>query len=504
MKKRIFNYRPLCLIFLFLLLGTVFSFYIVGNMLATIIVSIVILLFVIVIAILKKKVKYFLIPLVAFVIGVGLYFVAIYSFESVEYEKPNTIIARIYNVSDIEDGSMRVYADSCKFDGEEVDFKITIYIYDYTNMFHDIDIGSVISFTPYNFYKSDLFYSEVPNSYLFSKNIKYTISVLAKDITYIDTDITFAEQIKENIKENLTNGLTNENADIAYSSLFGETYVLSESQNLNFQLAGVSHLLAVSGMHIVIIVAILNKFFDLVRIKKWYRLVAMTIILFLYLYMCNFTISALRATIMAIVLLFAPLVRREYDALSSIGFAGIICMLVNPLSAFDAGFLMSFACVVGIAILFKPIKSALMSMKMPKWLAESIGMSVATNVSLIFIMAFFFENVNLISILANIILIPIFTFAFIIVFVLSFVSLVLPFITYVLYPLNYVFDFINVVANVMGGLPISNFTTISIEYYTTLIYMVIILLISRSCVADRATKVIMSLPLVALLVVCMV
>ena len=119
-----------------------------------------------------------------------------------------------------------------------------------------------------------------------------------------------------------------------------------------------------------------------------------TIILFLYLYMCNFTISALRATIMAIVLLFAPLVRREYDALSSIGFAGIICLLVNPLSAFDAGFLMSFACVVGIAILFKPIKSALMSMKMPKWLAESIGMSVATNVSLIFIMAFFFENDN--------------------------------------------------------------------------------------------------------------
>ena len=123
--------------------------------------------------------------------------------------------------------------------------------------------------------------------------------------------------------------------------------------------------------------------------------------------------------------------------------------------------------------------------------------------SLIFIMAHFFNTLNIISLLANIILIPIFTFAFTIVFVVSILSLIIPYVSIVLYPINYIFDFINIVATILGNLSISNFQTISFNYVAILVYLLLLVFISRICVADRKTKVILSLPTVALLVVCL-
>ena len=140
---------------------------------------------------------------------------------------------------------------------------------------------------------------------------------------------------------------------------------------------------------------------------------------------------------------------------------------------------------------------------MPNWLLDSLSISSATMTSLIFIMAHFFNTLNIISLLANIILIPIFTFAFTIVFVVSILSLIIPYVSIVLYPINYIFDFINIVATILGNLSISNFQTISFNYVAILVYLLLLVFISRICVADRKTKVILSLPTVALLVVCL-
>ncbi len=502
MKSRWFNYRPLCIIFIFLLLGSVFVFYFSDFKLFTILITIIVFSLLLVLTIMKKKIKYVLIPLISFIVGACLYFAVVTSFQE-EIETPNTIQARIYNVNMPEDGRIRVYADSCKFDGQDMGENIIIYIYDNSNLFEHIELGSIITFTPSNFYQTDLYYYGTPNASYYSKNLKFSATVSSNTINYIGTDLTFAEQIKQHIKENLADGLTNENVEIAYSALFGEKELLSDSQYNAYKLSGVAHLLAVSGLHVVIIVGVLYKILDLLRIKNWPRIIIVSIILILYMYICNFAVSIIRATIMSIVMLLAPMFFREYDTLSSIAFSGIIIYFINPLSAFDPGFLMSFACVIGIALLNKPIRSALAHLKMPNWLLDSLSISSATMTSLIFIMAHFFNTLNIISLLANIILIPIFTFAFTIVFVVSILSLIIPYVSIVLYPINYIFDFINIVATILGNLSISNFQTISFNYVAILVYLLLLVFISRICVADRKTKVILSLPTVALLVVCL-
>ena len=504
MKSRWFNYRPLCIVFLFLLLGSIFSYFITKQLTFTIIISVIILILFIVLTIIKKKIKFLLIPLVSFIVGAGLYNIAIYSFDNGVAEKPSSIQARVYNLSKPEDGSIRLHADSCKFNGENINENIIIYVYDNSNLFENLEIGSIIEFTPSNFYKTDLFYYGTPNASYYSKNLKYSATVSYSNIEFLSFDRTLAEKIKAKIKENLAYGLTNENVEIAYSALFGDTDLLSDNQYNAYKLSGVAHLLAVSGLNVAIIVTIVYKILDWFHIKRWYKLAVVLIFILAYMYLCNFSVSIVRATIMYIMLLLAPLFYREYDPLSSIALAGIIIFLFNPLSAFDISFLMSFSCVAGITMLYKPIKTALSHTKLPNSIANSLAVSCATMLTLIFIMAHYFNTLNIISLLSNIILIPIFTFAFVILFVVSLLSLIIPVITYLLLPINQIFNAINIIATILGGLTISNFTTIQFSYIAIVLYFILLLLISRICTAKKEIKVMLSLPTVALLIVCLV
>lgn len=503
MKERWFNYRPLCLIFAFLLLGSVFCFYLTQQIALTISISLVILLAFFLLAIFKKKTQYVLVPLISFMIGVACYNLAITSFNKTVKYTPTTIEARIYNISNEINGMIKVEADSCKFDNNRVNDNVTIYIYDNDGLFNNIDVGSVIKFKPYRFYKSDLFNHNTPNANMFSEDLKYTTSALIEDITYIKTDKTFAEFIKENIKDNLSLGLTNENVEIAYSALFGDKDMLSDKQYSVFKLSGVAHLLAVSGLHVGIIVAVLTKILKIFKTKEWLNFGIILVFLLLYTHICSFSVSIIRASIMTIILLLAKNLQKEYDGFNSVSIAGIVIYLINPLCIFDVSFLLSFSCVVGILMLYKPIRRAIRKTHIPKKVADSVAISVATTTSIVFIMAYYFKTLNIISIVANVILIPIFTVAFVCVFIISILSLIFAPISYLLFPINYIINFINVLATVFGNLSISNFNTLEFNFIAILIYFVLLLFVGRFCTAKYQYKIISTLPMVALLFYCL-
>lgn len=504
MKSRWFNYRPLFLIFSFLSLGSLFAFFITRNTLTCCLLVIFVSSFLIVLSILKKKAKYFFVPFVSFVVGLSAYYISINNFNSAPEMSPTEVTARIYNVSKPIDGRITAHVDSVEFDGESIDSNMIIYIYDNSGLFEQVEIGREITFAPINTYKSDLFFYDTPNANMYYKNLKYSATVSYQNITFGEVDNTLSELIKEKIKDNFDGVLSNENIEIAYSSLFGDKAQLFNDQYASFRLSGVAHLLAVSGLHVGIIVSIICAIFKFFKKEGWIELIVVAILAFFYAYICDFSVSVLRACIMAVCLLFSKRVSREYDALSSISLAGCILFLVNPLVMFDVSFLMSFSCVLGITLLFKPIKLALIKAKMPNWLANGLAMSLATSISLIFIMAYFFRTLNVISLFANIILIPIFTFGFTILFVVSIISLVFPFLKYLMIVVNPIFDFINLTTAVLGGLPISNFETVNIQYFALFVYFFLLLILSRICTAKREYRVIITLPILAILVALMI
>ncbi len=503
MKERWFNYRPICLVCAFLMLGSIFAFYFTVNMPLLIIIASLVLISLLVLAIYKKKLQYFGVPLTAFIIGVFAYNLAIISYsKTVEY-KPNLIEARIAAIGNKYDNYIKVQADSCTFDGEEVDDNIYIIIYDYSNNFEHLEIGRKVSFETNTFNKNDLFYYETPNSKLYFNDIKYTAIVKTENINYGEIDKTFAEEARGRVKDGLSLSLTKSNVELAYSALFGDKTTLDDERYAAFKLSGVAHLLAVSGLHVGIIVMVLNYLLRPLKYKKWTRFSIIAIFLSYYIYLCDFSMSVIRASIMAVILLISKILNEEYDVYNSIAIAGIVIFLINPLCIFDVSFLMSFACVLGIAMLYKPIYLALTKLKISRKVLSALAMSLSTTISLIMIMAFYFNNFNVISIFANVILIPLFTIAFIPTFIISMVAGIIPYVAYLLFPLNYLFDFIAFLAKCFGDIAIANFNTISINFIAILVYFVLIVLIGKLCSAKSEYKFAISLPILALLFYCM-
>lgn len=501
MRERWFNYRPILLVFAFLLLGSVFAFYLKINTIATVICAVSVLILLIVLSVLNKHIKYALIPIIAFVFGVGGYFLAIHSFnKQVEYS-PTEIQMRISGI-DIDGTKLKAHGDSCIFDGVKTDDEISVIIYDNDEKFNNLEIGSIIKVIPSKFYHSDLFYYGTPNANLYANNTKYTVVADILSVEYIDTDKTVAEWVRERVKTGVNFGLTKENTELVFSALFGDKTSLESDTLENFKLAGVAHLLAVSGLHVGIIVAFLTKMFKLMKIKGWWTLLILAPILLFYAYVCGFSISVLRALIMALILQLSKILKREYDIYNAISIAGIIIFLINPLCAFSASFLLSFSCVFGIAVLYKPIKSIFSHL--PDKIASAISVSCATSLAMMIIMAYFFNNFNVISIVANIILIPLFTIAFICAFVIGMLCVVVQQFGYLLFPLNFLLNFINFIASFLGHLSFANLATVRFDYLLIILYIFVLTIIGKLCTISKKKKVLYSLPIFAVMIFCLI
>ncbi|MBE7076805.1 MAG: ComEC/Rec2 family competence protein [Clostridiales bacterium] len=499
MHKSWFNFRPLLLIFVFLMLGSLFGFFVTKHLVLSIIVLALIMSLTLVVAIINKKPKFFIIPVVSFLIAFSFFNFACLKFDR-NLDIPETVSARIYSV-DVKEKSCLVKADNCKIDGVKV--SAYIYIYDTSGLYEGIEIGRKIEFNPKKAYKSDLNYGDVPNARMYKENLRMSFTVDIDNVKIGKLDKTFAEEIKSYVKTKLQDGLTTENVEIAYSALFGDKEFLNDNQYNAYRISGIAHLLAVSGLHVGIITSILYFILDRIRFKGWKRLFLVSAFLFVYAYICGFAVSVVRAMIMAIVLMLSKIFKEDYDTLSSISIAGIIIFLFNPLCVFDIGFQMSFACVFGIALFSTPIKNALMSIKFPEQVATAFAISLSTMIALMIIMAYYFKTLNIISLIANILLIPIFTIGFSIVFVISMLSFI-PNICVVLYPVNYIFDFINVVAIALGSLPFANMRTIGIHFLGIIVYFVILFILSSICLAKPLNKAIISISLLAILVLLLV
>lgn len=490
------------------MLGSVFAFYgivrhdnillIIFSLISFLVCLAVLIFF----AVRNKNIKFVLVPIIAFFVGVGSFFIAKTSFEVKNLEQPTIVTARIYSVK-IFNNCYKVEVDNLYFDGIKMSGKAEMYVYDYSYQFSGIEVGANIKFKPTSISATKLCDGEIPSAAYYNRNVKYRINANISSFTFGETKLTFAEKIKVKIKQVLMFGFSNENAELMYSGMFGDKAELNETYKNSFQLSGVAHLLAVSGLHVGIIVGILSLFCKLCHIKNWYKVVLIGSVLLFYMYICNFATSVIRASIMSLVLLMAPLFRRKYDTLSAIGLAGIICFIIDPFMPFDIAAMMSFSCVVGICLFSPSISKVLARTKMPKYINQSLSISLSTTIYLMFIMAYFFNNMNLISIIANVLLIPLFTIAFSASFVVGFLGIIFPPLGYILYPLNYLIDFIALVSNVLGNLPFANIVTTKIQWIIIVIYLTMLVMMSRITTAKPTHKIVVVLTFVAILLAIM-
>jgi competence protein ComEC len=172
----------------------------------------------------------------------------------------------------------------------------------------------------------------------------------------------------------------------------------------DLQDSGLAHLLAVSGLKIIIVAGILEAV--LRPLPRWPR-AALTILgLGLYTALGGTTASALRAALMAGLAIVARALGRETDAVRSLLLAAATMLTLSPALGVDAGFQFSFLGVLGIQIFTSPIHRLLPSL-IPATLREAAAVTVGAQALTFPLSAHYFDVIPLLAPVANGLAVPV-------------------------------------------------------------------------------------------------
>ncbi len=191
-------------------------------------------------------------------------------------------------------------------------------------------------------------------------------------------------------------------AGIVKAMILGDRDYLNHHVKKDYREAGIAHILAISGLHVSIIgYGLYQGLKRLISIKKA-ALVSM-IVLILYCMMTGASLSTVRAVTMLVTILFADLIGRTYDVYSSLSFAALLILAVHPFSLSDAGFLLSFAAVFSIVTVLPVIKKIIPHQSL---LLDLLWVSVSVCIGTLPIIAFYYYEWNIYSLLLNILVVP--------------------------------------------------------------------------------------------------
>lgn len=307
-----------------------------------------------------------------------------------------------------------------KVDGERIGGKAYVFL---SATYGELcDVGYSVDF--YGTLKQfDSFEYGKLNSYA-EENIKYGSSVFAGlHSTY---GYSFFGKIRSAISRILFNNLHRESAAIAYAMLTGNTKLAKADSLESFRYGGVAHIFAVSGLHVGIIFAIISFILKKLRVKKYPAAAICFIVVLFYTAVCGFTLSAVRATIMCAVALIAKLIRERYDGLNALAIATIIILSFSPLSLLSVGFQLSVCAVGGICCLSKCIERALKKIKLPSELSSTVGASAGAQLGTMPILLSNFGYLSGAGLLLNIIVLPLLSAIFVIIFTATVVCTIIP------------------------------------------------------------------------------
>lgn len=241
--------------------------------------------------------------------------------------------------------------------------------------------------------------------YYQSQGIGYTFQV-QESRCLTKPKFSFGEAVacfRLHLKKQLSKYLNERERGILSAVFLGDKSILREEDQKLYQKNGISHILAISGLHISMIGMTIYR--NLRKRGGSYLISGICSSSFIVFYgmLTGFGVSAKRAIIMFLVLVLGEILGRVYDMASAMALAGILLLLSNPLLAFQASFLLSFGAVCGISMVY-PILQKVFSWKQ-KWF-QTILCSISINLVTYPILVHFYYEYPIYSMALNLIVVP--------------------------------------------------------------------------------------------------
>lgn len=207
-----------------------------------------------------------------------------------------------------------------------------------------------------------------------------------------------------------TAGLSDDRYAVVAAMALGDRSALTKELKETYSKTGASHVLALSGLHLGIIYALLSM---LVVGRRWQMItqVATVLSIWAFVFLTGMSASVVRSAIMLTVYALLALGHRQKMSVNTLAFTAIVMLLVTPKALFDVGFQMSFMAVFSI-LLFVPLfyrpfsAEYLMTHRAVSWLWGIVAVSVAAQIGVAPLIAYYFGRFSCYFLLTNFIVIP--------------------------------------------------------------------------------------------------
>lgn len=217
--------------------------------------------------------------------------------------------------------------------------------------------------------------------------------------------------IRKYLIETINEVFPSDTGFFARALLLGDRTDVDYETNTAFKVSGISHIIAVSGLHISIL-------FSVVMLLSGRRRVISALVgipvLILFAAVAGFTPSITRACLMQILMLLAMLFDREYDPPTALAFAALVMLIVNPIVITSVSFQLSVGCMAGIFLFSGPIRQWLENLKwwkhcdsksfsgkLRKWFAGGVSITISAMFFTTPLVAYYFGAVSLIGVVTN-------------------------------------------------------------------------------------------------------
>lgn len=215
-----------------------------------------------------------------------------------------------------------------------------------------------------------------------------------------------AEQVRNKYEAYMAQAMPKQDAAAIFAMLFGGYQGIRPELLEAFTVTGIVHILSVSGSHITLMAGTANIVGRFLHMSPRATAALATGVILFYSLLAGAIPPVIRSALMGILTLLALTAGRERDAQHILGLVALGLLLYSPLWLFDISFQLSFGATAGLLYLAPPLRERLRK-KLPVFVADSLAVTIGAQLSVLPIIAWYFNVLSLSSLLANLVIAPI-------------------------------------------------------------------------------------------------
>ena len=346
--------------------------------------------------------------------------------------------------------------------------------------------------------------------YYESIGISYKMSAKSIEVYASDkkTLYSYLSCIREKIAGIYSQIAPEKQAGIFTSIVLGDKSGLDNDVKKLYQRNGISHLLAISGLHISLIGMSLYKLLRRSGVSFAMSFAFGSLMVMFYGILTGNGISAMRAVIMCLLVMLAELLGRTYDMMSALGTAAILIIADNPKVLYNSGFLLSFGAILGIAVIYPVLEKLFIKDKLlppVKYLLSALLVSISVSLTTFPIILCSYYEFPLYSVFLNLIVIPLMTilmFSAAAAGLAGFISVTAG--RFLIGLAYYILDFYEKLCSFTQELPYSTIITGKPARMAVIIYVILLIVFAALSKWERLKELkrLVVLPLLAVCILC--